>query len=69
MAEEPTPVTGTVFIESDALTTEPTDDDLAKGAFIDDNKLTKAQQETVVMTGKQHVVGVGVTYTFTAEGK
>ncbi len=67
--EEKPPVTGTVYLETTSFESGPSDDADARDAFIEAHKLTKAQAETIVMTDKEHVIGSGITYTFSAEGK
>lgn len=62
-------VTGVVFVESDAFLANPTDIDEAREAFIENNKLTKAQAETVTLDDTRHDVGHGFTYTFSADAK
>lgn len=62
-------VTGTVFVETDAMLSTATDDDEARQAFIDEHKLTKARAETVTLDSKRHDVGYGITYTFSADAK
>jgi hypothetical protein len=60
-------VTGTVFVETDALLSTTSDDDDARETFINERGLTKTRAETVVMDSKRHDVGHGITYVFSVD--
>lgn len=59
-------VTGTVFVPTLSFESGPVNDEDARTQFIEEHKLTKAQQETVVMQDKRHDIGYGITYVFRA---
>lgn len=67
-AAEPKTVTGTVVLASKSFVSGPVNDDDARTQFIDGHK-GKIKPDTVTMVDKRHDIGVGITYTFSAEAK
>jgi len=67
-AAENKTVTATVMLATPSFSSGPVNDDDARTEFINGHK-GKIKPETVVMVDKRHDIGVGITYTFTAEAK